>query len=711
MATISTPSTDVADSTSIEVDSIPMQELEEVVVKARRPQAIVTPEKISYNPAETLAGSDGSLYDALQSLPGLTVSGSSISAFGTQGVTITVDGRKLMLQGNALESYIKSLPSANIERIELITAPAARNDASSGGTVLNIRMRRTRDRGFSSGLTGNVRGWKAKQGLGSAFAEMSTSKSSVLGSFSYVEARNPSLLNTQRPYLDGDENIIQLYNRDRKDRNINTSVSVDHSFTDRWSGGASYSGNWFRRRELGIMDTGLSNGNDQNHTTNHTDYHTTNLLTGIYLKDSFEDHAGDLTLGVDYFRHTNNESQDISDTSDTDTDGKMTGRTQGYIMTLDFSRKLNDRWHLSSGMKTTFLMIDNGGKYDDNKSGETPEEADALSSVFKGRENVNAIYIEGRFSPSLPFTITGGARMEQTNVRNRFSGNETGAKSDFSRHKAGVFLNGAISMQLSERDGMMVSYARRVKRPKYSDLNPFVYILDDITHEGGNINLKEAISDNLQLTYVRDHWLRCALSGTYIKNDIARCFRELADNTVYSSPENLPRHINATLSVSAMNVPITKGWDVSATAALVFDNYHFNHGLGINSNSSFTPMLDCRTRLDILSGLMAEASWQWRGKIAYAQAEIAPVGNLYLGVRYSIPGTRVNITLYGRDLLNGNYRRNSIKLDGKVSRLVEREYENMRQIGLSVSWRFSAGKLNHKKRENKVHDEIKRVNL
>ena len=79
-------------------DSISAQQLDEIVVKARRPQAIVTPEKVSFNPSATLAGSEGTLFDALSSLPGISVNGSSISADGQNGVTVTIDGRKLMLR-------------------------------------------------------------------------------------------------------------------------------------------------------------------------------------------------------------------------------------------------------------------------------------------------------------------------------------------------------------------------------------------------------------------------------------------------------------------------------------------------------------------------------------------------------------------------------------------------------------------------------------
>ncbi|MDE6556897.1 MAG: outer membrane beta-barrel protein, partial [Duncaniella sp.] len=515
-------------------DSIPEQILEEVVVKARRPQVIVTPEKISFNPSATLAGSNGTLYDALSSMPGVSVNGSTISAFGQSGVTLTVDGRKFMLQGNALESYLKSLPVSNIERIELVTAPAARSDASSSSTVLNVKLRRTRQAGMTFGASANLQGWRARRGLGTAFFNYSNARTSVMLSAAYALSRNPSVLLTDRPYLDGDLRILQTYHRYRTDRNKNTSVYIDHNFSGRWSGGLSFSGNRFNRSECGLMDTRLSDDSRGNHTVNHTRLGSSNLSGGLYLKDTFEDHRGNLSIGFDYFSSCNDESQDISDTFGTATEGEMNGSVRGYITTVDFTRQLSEPWFLSAGAKSTILRIGNEGNYNESGGGD-----DDLSSRFRGHENVNAIYMESRFAPAPVLALTAGIRLEQTNVRNRFSGNETSGQSDFSRHSAGIFCNVNLSSRLTDRDAVMLSYVRRVKRPDYSDLNPFVYIMDDITHYGGNINLREATSDNFRLVYTRDNLLRCGLSYSYINNDIVRFFREVAGKTVYSSPENI----------------------------------------------------------------------------------------------------------------------------------------------------------------------------
>ncbi|MCM1052336.1 MAG: outer membrane beta-barrel protein [Paenibacillus sp.] len=693
------------------IDSVMTEHLDEIVVKARRPQAIVTPEKVSFNPSATLSGSDGTLYDALSSLPGISVNGNSISVNGQNGITITIDGRKLMLQGNALESYLKSLPVSNINRIELVSAPAAKNDASSSPVILNITLRHIREHGFTAGVNGNIRGWRAGRGLGSMFIDAGNGKSSLTASYSFIASRNPSVLLTDRPYITGDDRITQVYDRHRSDRNHNAAISLDHNFSSRWSAGLSLSGNWFSRRELGIMDTSIPSIDSNNLTTNLTRFHSSNIMGSIYATDKFNDRRGELSIGFDYFHFTNDEDQGLNDTSGSDIKGDMGGTITGYVGTADFTRKLNGALSLSAGVKSTLLLIDNGGRYDESDTGTSPSD-DNLSSRFSSRENVNAAYLEGKFSRSPLLAVTLGGRVEQTNVHNRFSGNESSEQSDYSRHTIGAFFNASVSSRLTDRDGAMLSYARRVNRPKYSDLNPFVYIFDDITHVGGNINLREAISSTLQLTYSRDAWLRCTLSGSYIKNDIVRCYREISDRIVYTSPENLPRHLNAMFSISAMNIPITGYWDISATFTMAYHHYRFDPQLGIGTNCRFSPMIDCRNRIDLPSGWSAEVSGQWHGRMAYGQARVSGAGSIYLGLRKSILGGRINATAFVRDLLNTNRQHSEIWLNGRRAMLDEREYEQMRQIGVSISLRIHSGKLKTpKKREKDVIDEIKRVNL
>ena len=693
------------------LDSLPTQSLSEVVVEAHRPEAIVMPDKVSYSPSVTVSGSSGTIYDALCSLPGVNVdNGGSISVNGQKGVMVSIDGRKSVLSGEALMLYLKSLPASGVDRIEILSPPTAKNDASSATTTINLKMRKNRDAGFNLGLNGSGRLWKAKRGLGTISAGYNTGKSALTLTYIFIAARNPSKLFTNRQYGNGNEWLTQTYNRKRRDRIHNASAGFEHRFSDRWSTGLSLTGNWFSRYELGEMYTSVPYTDYDVYTRNNTDMHYRNIFGNAWLKRIFNDGNGDLSLGIDYFNYRSDEIQRMSDNLGTSVDGDMGGMIKGYVGTFDFKRRLGRKWSLSAGVKSTYLLIDNGGKYDDDATTTVPVE-DNLSSTFDYRENVNAAYTECKLE-LLPLLVTAGIRCEQTNVKSKFSGNEAIEQADYRRHYIDFFQNVSASMQLGERDGMMLSYARRITRPRYADLNPFVYIFDDITHVGGNISLKPSITNAFQIAYSHDSWFRVMLGASVVDDYIVKCYREISDKLLYVSPENLPRKIQTSLTVSAINLKVSPWWHISLNATVIYDNYKFGGKLNIPGNCRFSPMLDCKNMLSFPGGWIGELSGQWRCRMAYGQATVCASGSVYMGLKKTIMRGQGSVSVYVRDLFNTNHQRTSIRLTSKTGSLSEYEYESMRQIGVSVGFRFKTGNVHTgKKRTDDLIDEIKRVNL
>lgn len=695
------------DSIDALCDSISMMNLDVVTVTARRPEAVVTAEKISYTPAATLSGSGGNIYDTLSSLPGVTAdSKGSISVNGQQGVGITIDGRKSILSGDALHNYLKSLPSANVDRIEIISAPSARQDASGTATVINIRMKRVSDEGFALGLNGDGRMWKARRGLGNLFAGYTRGSHRLSLTYASMAARYPSVLTTDRPYADTHRRMVQHYDRRRKDLMHNASLSYDCRNSRAFTFGASLAANLYTRREHAVMNTTVPSADIPVVTDNNTRFHTRNIFGNLYMRHTAARPESDVTLNLDFFNYRNSERQSMTDNMDTDIDGDMGGTTAGYVGALDFRHTLSGHWHISGGLRCSYVTMDNDGRY----SGQTSA-ADALGSDFKYSENVNAAYGEGRARYGR-LTATMGLRIEQTNLSTVFSGNEATARTDYSDHAAQLFPSVSLSLDAGGGNNAALSYTKRITRPRYADLNPFIHIFDDITHVGGNIGLRPAVSHNVRAAWSHGSWLRVTMTATYTDNDIAKCYREISERLVYVSPENLPRRIGLSLNVAGVNIHVTKWWRLSASGSLLYANYHFPKATGIAANCLFTPMADIKNLFDFPHGWSAELSGSFRGPAAYGQARVSASGNLYIGLRKSILGSRGNVTLYIRDLLNTNHSTSTIYLAGKCATIIEREYEDMRLAGVSFALRFNAGKPHkHIPAKNNWTDEMNRVNL
>lgn len=694
-------------------DSVPVSlNLKEVVVTSRKPDALVTSTNISYSPDGTLSGSSGTAYDALSSLSGVTVdSHGAISINGVEGITVYVDGRKSQLTGEALLTYLKSLEARRLERIEIQSAPSAKNEASSVPVILNLRLKRTREHGFTVGTNGFACVGKAHRGLGALLGSYSNRRLSFSLSYTSIAACNPSELFTDRPYLQEDIRLLQTYHRSRKDRIHNASGMVDYIIADRWKFGGSMTVNSFHRHECAVMDTENTGDHSNAHTDNFTVTSQRNIVGNAYIRNDFHDNNGNITFGIDWLDYRSAETQRMVESSDRVLDGDMGGTVSGFVAAVDLQRTLSECIVLSGGAKSSTMHIRNDGKYTGGSMSSESSDGGNLSSNFSYREYVNAAYTECQFSRSI-LTFNAGIRAEHTHVRSNFSGNELSGKADYRRDYLAFFPNVTFKIRSGEAGNTSLSYTRGIIRPRYADLNPIIYVFDDITHVGGNINLQSAITNTIQLAYSRNSWLRIALSVTCGNGTIVKYYRELTDRVLYVSPENIARSLGCNLTVSAVNVQLFRFWHLSLNSTMRYDDYRFASSLGIGRNCRLTPMADCRNLIQFPSGWSAELSGRWQGSMAYGQATVGASGTIYLGIRKSVFSGIGNITIFMQDIFNTNHSRYAIHLSERSGFLSEREYEMMRQVGVSFSARFNVGKIRQiKPRHNDVIDEIKRVNL
>ncbi|PWL60335.1 MAG: hypothetical protein DBY35_08480 [Bacteroidales bacterium] len=688
-------------------DSLPVTvELGEVSVVARKPDMSVSAEKVVYTPSATLSGSSGSLYDAISSMPGVSIdSGGKISVNGVSGVKLMIDGHKTILTGEALLNYLRSLPSASVKRIEINSMPSARNDASGAMTTVDIVMNKHRDEGFALGFNGNLREWKAPRGFASLSSEYRRGKHQLALSYAFMTARNPSDLFTDRPYVTQENRMVQTYNRRRKDFMHNVSAEYGFSSADRLKSGVTVNLNFHDRREKSSMETAIPALGNRIMTDNDMKFLTRNINGNMYMKYDISERSH-IFANYDFFYCHKDERQKMDDDEGYRLNGDMGGSVTGHVGSVDYGVTLLRDWKLIAGIKTSFVNIGNGGQYDDGE-GMTMEN---LDSSFGYDENINAAYAELQGKCAV-VAATLGVRVEQSNAHAVFSGNEAAEKCDYRIHDWGVFPNASINVRLGDGSGLNVSYARRRDMPNYGDLNPFIYIFDDITHIGGNIELRPEVSHNLHIAWAYGSRLRLSLSGAVVNDAVVRCFREISDRVVYVTPENLPRHLKGAFTVSLVNLAPVGWWQLTFNGTLVFNDYRFPASTAIPSNRLITPVADCRNVLKFGCGWSAELSGSFTGKAAYGQAVVSPFGKIYVGVRKSFLSGRASLTLFVRDLLNTNYHTSTIMLEGKKAYLTEREYEDMRLVGVSFSWRFKSGNVRRQERRQGVIDEIKRVNL
>lgn len=696
-------------------DSLLISELDEITVTGKRPESIIRADRISYFPNSLVAGNQGNLYDALQALPGIRIdTDGTVTANGVQVLTIEIDGRKSILKGKELLSYLRSVPVTNIEKIEIISFGGARSEGTDPLMTLNIKMRGKKTEGYLVGANMDGKYGNARQFFGSAAGEYTRGNHDFNLSLSSYLAHNPSDLMTDRPYLDLAERLTQEYSRWRTDNIIHLSAAYSFHPSPDLVTGLSINYNFFRRSEAAEMTTFIPSVENPNATTNDALFGTNSIYGGIFVKRDLNSGRGNWIVSCDFFRHEDSESQLMVNNLGSCIDGTVTGTTYGIFGTADWTGILSSHWKLSSGARLSYVSMDRGGRYIDNEESPINPTAGAsrsLDSDFGYSENVNALYAEATASyGSVNAGI--GVRAERSNLRNVFSGNESAGATDFSRHSIHLYPSLSFTISQPDKGSWMISYANRVKRPRFADLDPFIHLFDDITHVGGNINLKESSSHSLNVIWTDNSLLRAVLSGEIISDEITKCYRALDDIIVYVYPENLPLHLQALLSVAANNIQVCRWWSISTVANLVYSKYKFPEHLQLDANASFTPIAEARSRFSLSSTAAVEIKASYQGPSAFGQARVAHRWNTHIAANKSFLGGRLSLSVYLNDLFNSNYPVSSILLNGRKATLQEKEYEDMRKIGVSVSYNFNGGIQNKQKNQRESWiDELNRVNL
>jgi len=130
-----------------EVETVRLREdsylLAGVTVTANKPSIEIESGKMTVNLSSSLLGTNSDLLETLRNLPGVLVrEDGSIVLNGQSGATVFIDHKPTYLSGENLVNYLRSIPSATVETIELITSPPARYDASGVSGIINIRTKK-----------------------------------------------------------------------------------------------------------------------------------------------------------------------------------------------------------------------------------------------------------------------------------------------------------------------------------------------------------------------------------------------------------------------------------------------------------------------------------------------------------------------------------------------------------------------------------------
>ncbi len=586
-------SADTLPDIQLEVEDV---SLKDVVVTARKSRSLTSASngKIRIHVAQSYLTDIGTALDVLKHSPGVLVSNKGDISLATIGGTaIYVNGRKLMLKGEELSAYLRSLPSSKISSIETSPSPNASFGADGAGGVINIITKASVRSGFY--LT------TSHYSAGIDFSWQATPTSKLFVNSSVNLLAGPGVTATETQVYQGTTTLDGIL-RARNDY-------VEQK-TFRYSNSLNYLYRPSDKRQLSITaDWTRFDGTARCEQPN-TYYSATNML-----------------VRSDFFYSQPDKDIDI------------------YALLADYKYKPNDESEWLAGAKTSFIRSHNTFLFKKN------------GAVDNQRSNTFH-YDEGNIEGYTQYThtlgkleLSAGLRLEYMHTSSKLNAYSSQDGEEHSDSHLRLFPNLSISYALNEQSKVALLYSRRQDKPRYEDLNPFEYLLDELSYWKGNPFLKPQISNKLILSYV---WNSLSLNLSYSKLD--DYFTSITDALGTTKTVMTTKNIGAQQQVGLEGLfskRLTPWWDFSANLGLYYFVNKLDYETYKEEYKRPSYLMSVSNSILLPLGLNLELSGRYNSKRQGGSYEvIKPNGSLDIGLSRMWADDRLRLSLLMTDIFH-----------------------------------------------------------
>ena len=495
------------------------EHLAEVEVKAKKPLIERQMDKLVVNVSASplSAGSNGN--DILRRSPGVRIDKDGNITVNGKGVEIWIDGKPSYMSGQQLKAMLDGTDGNTIEKIEIISNPSAKYDASGQGGIINIKTKRNMMKGLNGMLSaayggmyfGDVKRWLSMD-MVSLNLNYRGEKTYTFGQLTQVFAQNDLDLETYRktPILENYSKSGYNINFQYYMLKVGNDWYIDKKNTLGFILQVPYMNikqNIMPGRNYAYTYSPTDSINSTTNTSNtlQAPQHTANLN---YTHTFNEDLERELTVNVDYNRYNNHSVNNQETTYDkpyqdnTSLGLKVSSRQviDIYSAKLDFQTKFWQTGMIECGVKYGLSSTNNEMITDSTANGIVrPTE----TSKFRYDEHVAAAYISVGKQFGEHWSVKLGLRGEYTfSHGNWLSADSVTNKSYFNPFPtAYVGYTSSPLGKIAQPIAISASYTRRIKRPNYWMMNPFRTYVDAYTYQEGNTELAPEFNNDVELNF------------------------------------------------------------------------------------------------------------------------------------------------------------------------------------------------------------------
>lgn len=544
-------------------------EMEAVQIQAKKPLVEVKPDMTVFNVADNAIGIGENALELLRKAPGVLVDNNdNILLMGKSGVRIYIDGKPSPLTVADLAAMLKGMQSDQIESIEIITNPSAKYDAEGNAGIINIRLKKNKSLGTNGSLTLGYAIGRFSKYNGSLNFNSRTQKMNIFGNYSGGLGETFSYTDFFRKQ--NDQIFDQATDRFNEYQNHNFKLGTDFFLSEAHTIGFMVNGFVSNDESRSVSLTPISRestGEALNTLSALNNNTSENQNINGNVNYGYKNEAGTtLNVDLDYgrFRLTGDSFQPnyflSPATQDTIFANVFSIYTPSeidiYTAKADYERNAF-KGKLSAGVKVSYVETDNVFDFSDVVDGK-PVLNTNRSNEFRYDENINAAYVT--YQRQLDkWNVQIGLRAEQTNTRGELLSAQQSELDTVTRNYLNLFPTAGLTYAHNPENSFRINYSRRIDRPRYQDLNPFVYQLDQLAYQQGNPFLRPQYTHSIQLTHTYKYRFNTSVSYSLTDDFFTQITDTIDGRASFISQQNLNSREVISANISAP-MGLTKWW-------------------------------------------------------------------------------------------------------------------------------------------------------
>lgn len=487
------------------------ESLDEVIVEAKKPLFTQKVDRLVINVENSIVSSGGSALEVLERSPGIVVNrqNNAISVIGKDGVVVMINGRISYVPASSLVQMLDGMSSDNIESIELITTPPANFDAEGNAGYINIVLKKNSDLGLNGSYSlsgGYGKGAITNDNINFNYRK---DKINLFGGYSYSLDQRKQLWFTSREYRQNGDLLAtrSKTSRDPSQRNHNLRLGVDVELSEKTIMGAivtAFDNKWTMDAFNTSFDSNNGIPTSSVEIMNVERNQLKHFGANYNIKHSFQKEEF-LSLDVDYLFYefdnpTDYTNRFFDENGDFSSNELLRSRKNTPLSTwvgkLDYSNKKGEKLNYELGIKGTKNDFENDVSIESLDNGSWIIDP-TLTNFSVLDETIFAGYASADYNFNDKLSMKTGLRYEYTDSKL-----DTDTQGRVVDRQYGIWFPSVyLNRKWSDNFSTNLSYSKRITRPTFNDLAPFVIFFEPGTFLSGNASLQPAISNSIKMDF------------------------------------------------------------------------------------------------------------------------------------------------------------------------------------------------------------------